>query len=91
MRPLAPLILDRREADGVVETLAAIILVARPPRRRPGDEGPTKGLEVVLPGSPLRRRTKGPRGSVATAGKGITSGLLAFAAHGVLALSFGWR
>jgi hypothetical protein len=23
--------------------------------------------------------------------KGITSGLLAFAAHGVLALSFGWR
>jgi hypothetical protein len=58
VRPLAPLILDRREADGVVETLAAIILAARPPRRRPGDDGPTKGLEVVLPGSPLRRRTR---------------------------------
>ena len=34
VRMLAPLILDRREADVVVEALAAIILASRPPRRR---------------------------------------------------------
>ena len=35
VRMLAPLILERREADSVVEALAAIILASRPPRRRP--------------------------------------------------------
>jgi hypothetical protein len=56
VRLLAPLILDRREADSVVETLAAITLASRPPRRRPGVEQPRENLEVVLPGRAMARR-----------------------------------
>jgi acetylornithine/LysW-gamma-L-lysine aminotransferase len=55
---LAPLILDRREADGVVEALAAIILASRPPRRRAMSVGLADEVEVTLPGRPVRRRTR---------------------------------
>ena len=60
IRILAPLILERREADTVVEALAAIILASRPPqapvdeRARSSDE-----VEVVLPGRPMRREHQG--------------------------------
>jgi acetylornithine/LysW-gamma-L-lysine aminotransferase len=56
VRLLAPLILERREADMVVEALAAIILASRPPRRRAPNQSAGNGVEVVLPGSPVRRR-----------------------------------
>ena len=56
---LAPLILDRREADGMVETLAAIILASRTPRRRAGGGHPPPEVEVRLPG-----RASSPRTSV---------------------------
>jgi LysW-gamma-L-lysine/LysW-L-ornithine aminotransferase len=63
VRLLAPLILDRREVDGIVETLAAIILASRPPRRRAGAEHPHRSseVEVSLPGraSPRRARVAG--------------------------------
>jgi LysW-gamma-L-lysine/LysW-L-ornithine aminotransferase len=55
IRILAPLILERREADGVVEALAAIILAGRPPRRRSVGSGDSEDSEVVIPGKPLRR------------------------------------
>jgi LysW-gamma-L-lysine/LysW-L-ornithine aminotransferase len=55
VRILAPLILERREADGVVEALAAIILASRPPRRRAISVQGSDEVEVVLPGRPLRR------------------------------------
>jgi LysW-gamma-L-lysine/LysW-L-ornithine aminotransferase len=54
VRLLPPLILDRREADSVVETLAAIILASRPPRRRPSLERSAQDLEVDIPGRPVR-------------------------------------
>ena len=56
---LAPLILDRREVDGMVETLAAIILASRTPRRRTGREHAPAEVEVRLPG-----RASSPRTSV---------------------------
>jgi hypothetical protein len=57
------LILDRREADVVVETLAAVILANRPPRRRstadPLDHEVTVDVELsghaARPRSHLRR------------------------------------
>ena len=63
IRLLAPLILDRREADVVVETLAAVILATRPPRRRstadPLDHEVTVDVELsghaARPRSHLRR------------------------------------
>jgi hypothetical protein len=55
VRILAPLILERRAADGVVEALAAIILASRPPRRRSVSASDPDEIEVVLPGRPLRR------------------------------------
>ena len=55
IRILAPLILERREADGVVEALAAIILASRPPRRRSNGSRDADEVEVVIPGTPLRR------------------------------------
>jgi LysW-gamma-L-lysine/LysW-L-ornithine aminotransferase len=58
VRLLPPLILDRREADSIVETLAAIILASRPPRRRPVVEQPVEDLEVVLPGRSTRPRSR---------------------------------
>lgn len=58
VRILAPLILERREADGVVEALAAIILASRPPRRRAISAHGSDDLEVVLPGRPIRRRPR---------------------------------
>jgi acetylornithine/LysW-gamma-L-lysine aminotransferase len=58
VRILAPLILERREADGVVEALAAIILANRPPRRRSVSAQGSDDLEVVLPGRALRRRPR---------------------------------
>jgi acetylornithine/succinyldiaminopimelate/putrescine aminotransferase len=58
VRILAPLILERRAADGVVEALAAIILASRPPRRRPNVAPVSDEIEVVLPGRPLQRRTR---------------------------------
>jgi acetylornithine/succinyldiaminopimelate/putrescine aminotransferase len=58
VRILAPLILERRAADGVVEALAAIILASRPPRRRPSNASGSAEIEVVLPGRPLQRRTR---------------------------------
>jgi len=58
VRILAPLILERRAADGVVEALAAIILASRPPRRRSTGAGDSDEIEVVLPGRPFRRRTR---------------------------------
>ena len=56
IRILTPLILERREADTVVEALAAIILASRPPRRRSIGAHDSGDVEVVLPGRPLRRR-----------------------------------
>jgi LysW-gamma-L-lysine/LysW-L-ornithine aminotransferase len=53
VRFLPPLILDRREADSVVETLAAIILASRPPRRRPSAVD-RQDLEVTITGRPMR-------------------------------------
>jgi acetylornithine/succinyldiaminopimelate/putrescine aminotransferase len=61
VRILAPLILDRREADTVVETLAAIILASRPPRRRASVNGMSEDVEVALPGRPMRRRSRAIR------------------------------
>ena len=58
VRILAPLILDRREADAIVETLAAIILASRPPRRRASVDGMSEDVEVMLPGRPMRRRSR---------------------------------
>ena len=60
VRLLAPLILDRREVDSIVETLAAIILASRPPRRRAGAERPHRPdeVEVSLPGRASRRRAR---------------------------------
>jgi acetylornithine/succinyldiaminopimelate/putrescine aminotransferase len=58
VRLLAPLILERREADGVVESLAAIILGSRPPRRRSVSAQAANEVEVVLPGRPLRRQSR---------------------------------
>jgi acetylornithine/LysW-gamma-L-lysine aminotransferase len=58
VRILAPLILDRREADTVVEALAAIILASRPPRRRSIGANAPADVEVVLPGRALRRQPK---------------------------------
>ncbi len=58
VRMLAPLILERREADSLVEALAAIILASRPPRRRSMAAHIEEEVEVVLPGTALRRRTK---------------------------------
>jgi acetylornithine/LysW-gamma-L-lysine aminotransferase len=55
IRILAPLILERREADSVVEAIAAMILASRPPRRRSGGAAAGSDLEVVLPGRALRR------------------------------------
>jgi acetylornithine/succinyldiaminopimelate/putrescine aminotransferase len=57
VRLLSPLILDRSEADSVVETLAAVVLATRPARRR-SVERPADDLEVVLPGRPIRRRAR---------------------------------
>jgi acetylornithine/LysW-gamma-L-lysine aminotransferase len=57
VRILAPLILERREADGVVEAIAAIILASRPPRRRSMSAPPADEVEV-LSGRPVRRRTR---------------------------------
>lgn len=58
VRFLPPLILERREADGIVEALAAIILASRPPRRRGITAPPTNEVEVVLPGRAMRRRAR---------------------------------
>jgi hypothetical protein len=58
VRILAPLILERREADTIVETLAAIILASRPPRRRTMSTPAADEVEVVLPGTPIRRHAK---------------------------------
>ena len=58
VRILAPLILDRREADGLVEALAAIILASRPPRRRAVNPAAPAEMEVVIPGRPVRPRTQ---------------------------------
>ena len=55
IRLLAPLILDRREADVVVETLAAVILATRPPRRRSGADPRDGAVDVELPGRPTRQ------------------------------------
>ena len=54
VRLLPPLVLERREADSVVETLAAIILASRPPRRRSSVQRSAEDLEVVIPGRPVR-------------------------------------
>ncbi len=61
IRMLAPLILDRHEADTVVETLAAIIVASRPPRRRATVNGMSEDVEVELPGRPVRRRSRAVR------------------------------
>jgi acetylornithine/succinyldiaminopimelate/putrescine aminotransferase len=61
IRLLAPLILDRREADTLVETLAAIILASRPPRRRASVNGMTEDVDVVLAGRPAQRRSRAIR------------------------------
>jgi acetylornithine/LysW-gamma-L-lysine aminotransferase len=58
VRLLAPLILERREADDVVEAIAAIILASRPPRRRSMSAAVSDEAEVVLPGRAVRRRTR---------------------------------
>jgi acetylornithine/LysW-gamma-L-lysine aminotransferase len=58
VRILAPLILDRREADEVVEALAAIILGSRPPRRRSTGAQTSVDVEVSLPGRPVRQRRR---------------------------------
>jgi LysW-gamma-L-lysine/LysW-L-ornithine aminotransferase len=58
IRILAPLILERREADNVVEALAAIILASRPPRRRSATAHTADEAEVNLPGRALRRQAR---------------------------------
>jgi acetylornithine/LysW-gamma-L-lysine aminotransferase len=58
VRILPPLILERREADGLVEAIAAIILASRPPRRRSVSAPESGDVEVVLPGRPMRRRNR---------------------------------
>ncbi len=58
VRILPPLILERREADGVVEAIAAIILASRPPRRRSVSAPATDEVEVVLQGRSTRRRPR---------------------------------
>jgi len=58
IRILAPLILERREADNVVEALAAIILASRPPRRRSTTAHTADEAEVNLPGRALRRQAR---------------------------------
>ena len=58
VRILAPLILERREADGVVEALAAIILASRPPRRRATSVRRSDEVEVVLSGRAVRRQPR---------------------------------
>jgi hypothetical protein len=58
VRILPPLILERREADGVVEAIAAIILGSRPPRRRSVSAPATDEVEIVLPGRSTRRRPR---------------------------------
>jgi acetylornithine/LysW-gamma-L-lysine aminotransferase len=58
IRILAPLILARREADNVVEALAAIILASRPPRRRSTTAHTADEAEVNLPGRALRRQAR---------------------------------
>jgi acetylornithine/LysW-gamma-L-lysine aminotransferase len=58
IRILAPLILERREADNVVEALAAIILASRPARRRSTTAHTADEAEVVLPGRALRRQAR---------------------------------
>jgi LysW-gamma-L-lysine/LysW-L-ornithine aminotransferase len=58
VRILAPLILEWRAADGVVEALAAIILASRPPRRRSSSAPALDEIEVVLPGRPFQRRAR---------------------------------
>jgi acetylornithine/LysW-gamma-L-lysine aminotransferase len=58
VRILAPLILERREADNVVEALAASILASRPPRRRSMSAQTSDEVEVVLPGRPVRRQPR---------------------------------
>ncbi len=57
VRFMAPLILDRREADVVVETLAAVILASRPPRRRAAAE-PDDAADVELAGRAARPRSQ---------------------------------
>jgi LysW-gamma-L-lysine/LysW-L-ornithine aminotransferase len=56
IRLLSPLILDRREADVVVETLAAVILATRTPRRRSGAVPVDDAVAVELPGRSMRRQ-----------------------------------
>lgn len=63
VRLLPPLVLERREADSVVETLAAIILASRPPRRRSSVQRLPE-VEVVLPGRPLRSQPRALSGSL---------------------------
>ncbi len=58
IRILAPLILERREADNVVEALARIILASRPPRRRSTTAHTADEAEVNLPGRALRRQAR---------------------------------
>jgi acetylornithine/succinyldiaminopimelate/putrescine aminotransferase len=58
VRFLPPLILEWREADSVVEAIAAIILANRPPRRRSLGVPTSEDDEVVLPGRPMRRRSR---------------------------------
>jgi len=58
IRLLAPLTLDRREVDGIAETLAAIVLANRAPRRRVNGHGAGDGDEVTLPGRPAAGRTR---------------------------------
>jgi acetylornithine/succinyldiaminopimelate/putrescine aminotransferase len=57
VRLLPPLVLERREADSVVETLAAIILASRPPRRRSSVQRLPE-VEVVISGRPLRSQPR---------------------------------
>jgi acetylornithine/succinyldiaminopimelate/putrescine aminotransferase len=58
VRILPPLILEWREADSVVEAIAAIILASRSPRRRSLGVPTSEDDEVVLRGTPVRRRTR---------------------------------
>jgi acetylornithine/succinyldiaminopimelate/putrescine aminotransferase len=57
IRLLPPLILDRREADVMVETLAAVILASRPPRRRSVAVHPATDVDVELAGRSTRQRS----------------------------------
>jgi hypothetical protein len=62
IRMLAPLILDRREADVVVETLAAVILASRPPRRRTVAGQSAGDSDVELAGRSTRHRSRATGG-----------------------------